>query len=300
MSIFVFAMSSAYPHPAGANTAGGNPRRLLRVKPPMMSSKTALAGLLVALNAAAAGCGNQAAPVHPPAHADSPWSPPAGTTAAPQPLRFALVSADGRRVTVNASGGGCTADLHLATAETRDIVTLTLTEYVRSGPCAAYGLVTQRAVTLRDPLGPRDLVDGTSRRPIRYFDGRKLAAVRWLPSGASAPQDRPNGAGWIRVYNFAAHAAEAPLWIEQAPGDILGEDQFHPGVGTVTMATVHGHPARMITQYDDQGVLLQDRLGWFEAGYTYVVSSMPSLGSQRPLPPDTLERIAKALRPSRR
>jgi hypothetical protein len=210
-----------------------------------------------------------------------------------------LVSADGRRITVSAEGGGCTAALHLAPVETSDTVTLTLTEYVHDGPCAAYATVTQRSVTLRDPLARRRLVDGTLDKAITQFDGHNLAAVRWLPAGAGTPQDRPDGAGWIRVYSFPGHPIEAPIWVEQAPGNLLGQDRFHPAMGTISTTMVHGRPARVIAQYDDQGVLLQDRLGWYEQGYTYSVMGMPSLGSQHPFPPNVLKRIADAMRSRR-
>lgn len=265
----------------------------------MMSARSAAVALLGVACATVGGCGTQPSPSVPGSRPPSAgWKSPAGATAEPQPLRFALVSADGRRITVNAEGGGCTADWRLVPTETASTVTLRLTEYrYEGGPCAAVAILRQRTTTLQSPLAARRLVDGPSGKAITHFDGRKLATVQWLPAGASAPEDRPDGAGWIRVYRFPAHPAEAPVWIEQSPGNLLGEDRFHPGMGTITTTTVHGRPAGMIAQYDDHGVLLQDQIGWYERGYTYSVTGRPTLGSQQPFPPHVLKRIADAMRP---
>src|SRR4051794_40384735 len=275
------------------------------VMPPTRTRQLALCRILAtcALGACAlAACGTQTSPsVRRPGGSSHSWKPRAGTTARPQELRFALVSTNGRRITVDVEGGGGTADWHITSVESTSAVKLRLTEYVNESlPCAAVAFVGQRSVTLRAGLGGRRLIDATYGRPIAFFDGRKLAAVRWLPAGASGPQDRPNGAGWVRVYQFRTHPSDAPIWIEQTPGDVLGEDQYHPNGVPVTKTTVHGRPARMIVQYDDEGRLLQDRLAWSESGYTYSVSSMPALGSQRPFGPDTLKRVADALQPHTR
>lgn len=235
--------------------------------------------------------------------------PTAGPTPSPsiflavtgQPVTFALVSADGRQITVNATGGGCTVDAHLTAEESSDEVGLKLLAQDTTGPevaCTSDMRVWQRSVRLVSPLADRPLRDLTSGKAVPHFDGRALATVTWMPDGSSAPSDRPEGYGWARVYTFPGQRTAAPVVVVQTPGDLLGGERFQAhGPLEASERRVHGHRAVLIVQRDGHGDLVQSRLGWVEGGYTYEIDSQPEWVYQRPLQPDTLQRIADGLEP---
>ncbi|MCW2672300.1 MAG: hypothetical protein JWP14_889 [Frankiales bacterium] len=219
----------------------------------------------------------------------------------PQAVTFALVSADGLRITVNAIGGGCTRDAHLTAVQTTAEVSLRLLADDTSGPgvvCTTDLHVWPRSMVLDSPLAQRRLSDVASGALVPYFDGQQLASVSWLPSGSEGPTDRPEGRGWTRVYEFPGQQAAAPLAIIQTPGDLLGTDRFQvSGALEASSTRVHGHEAILIVQRDLQGNLLQSRLGWVESGFTFEIDSMPDWVYQRPLQPDVLQHIADGVQP---
>lgn len=269
------------------------------------AAAVALALLLCALGALS-GCtsrpsasvrGNSGPSSHEPAAEPAAWVSPPNTTANPVPIRFALVSSDGRTITMTVVGGGCTAESHVASVETGDAVTLRMTQYLVQGPCLTNLTVGETSLTLQAPLGTRRLLDGYNGRRIKAFDGRRLAAVGWLPAGARSPRNSLDGAGWIRLYEFPAPRREAPIWIAQTPGNILGHEPFHSSYGTVTKISVHGLPARLSVERDEHGALARDSLAWLEDGFTFEVTSMPSTVPQRVFTPTQIEHVAQALSP---
>jgi hypothetical protein len=88
------------------------------------------------------------------------WTGPHGR---PEPWSSPRVSVDGRRVTVAYSVGGCFGSERTETAEGRDEVTITV--LVREHPddtCSDLAQERTATVTLDEPLGDRDLVDGAT------------------------------------------------------------------------------------------------------------------------------------------
>jgi len=231
--------------------------------------------------------------------AGAAWRPAPGYKAEPQPVRFALVSADGRRITAIATGGGCTRDAHLSAVERADRVVLRLagiTPAVITGGCTADLLVLTRATTLSAPLGRRRLLDATTGHRVRWFDGRRLAVPGWLPPGAAAPSDRPVGSGWDRSYAFPGHRHAAPVDVTQTPTR-LTRPSYRPDPDLIfSWTTVHGRPALLILQRDHEGRLLQSELSWVENDFLMRVASYPEWAWQRPLPMRSLMRVATGLR----
>lgn len=92
-----------------------------------------------------------------------------GVTTQLQPIDHALVSSDGRQVTVPALGGGCIRRVALTATETPRAVLLSLTAYSVSGPhvaCPADLRLLQASTRLDAPLGERDLVDASTHHSI--------------------------------------------------------------------------------------------------------------------------------------
>lgn len=224
-------------------------------------------------------------------------SPSSSIVAAAEGISFALVSADQRTVTVTALGGGCTVDARLTAHLTADAANLGLTSYTRESPgggCTANLIIWARSTVLSSPLGDRPLRDASTGKRIPSFDGRRLAHVGWLPPGARPPTDRPDGRGWSRTFDFPVRTT-APLEIEQITGDHLDERLPPNPAFHVMRAMVHGRAARVLTQRDDAGRLVQTRVGWTEGGYTFVVQSSPEWVWQRPFEPSVCLHVAREL-----
>ena len=87
----------------------------------------------------------------------------AGRRGHPAPWSSPSVSLNGRTVTVAYTVGGCFRSEHTETAEGRDEVVITV--LVREHPDQACSDIAQErtaTVTLDEPLGDRDLVDGAA------------------------------------------------------------------------------------------------------------------------------------------
>ena len=106
-----------------------------------------------------------------------------GISAQLQPIDHALVSPDGRVITVPALGGGCVTRVALTASETGTAVRLRLTAYSITGrnvACPADVQLLQASTTLREPLAGRHLVDASRGRQIRYLRGTQLTQPAWL------------------------------------------------------------------------------------------------------------------------
>ena len=280
----------------------------------------ALRGLAaLGLVAMAAGCTGHGATVAPAAHAaqagstpspsapsSSPsprpavWVSPKGSVSDLQQVPFALVSADGRRVSVTGYGGGCTLDTHLFADESTDRVVLRLYGY--SPPpspgttCTTELIVMTRSAVLHAPLGRRRLVDASTGRPVHWFDGRRLARVTWLPRAAAAARDALLRKGWVRSYPFPGHRTEAGIDVSQLPGALKPADYTPGRPMEVTRTHVHGLQAVITVQRDDHGGLIQASITWAERGWRLSVASAPEWAWQRPWSPSVLMRVADGLR----
>ena len=223
--------------------------------------------------------------------------PPAGTVARLEPVRKALVTADGDTIYTTAIGGGCIRTAILTATETSTEVVLHLNAYTAADKdtgCTLNLIVWTRSTTLATPLDGRRLIDGSTGRAVPYFDGRNLATATWLPKGAGTPINSL-GEGWTRTYRFPGQHDAAPIDISQGTTDLLHSDEFraNPDV-RISYTHIHGDRAVLVTQ-SDNGTLLQDRLGWEQDGNTFIVDSQPEYGYQQPFGPDVIERIARGL-----
>ncbi|HVV75456.1 MAG TPA: DUF4232 domain-containing protein [Mycobacteriales bacterium] len=228
------------------------------------------------------------------------WHPPPHTTGTAEPIGYALVSRDGRRVTVMVTGGGCEKAIHLTASETASRVILRVTRYDVTGvdvACPANLTIGTRALLLGAPLAGRPLLDGSRNKPIPYFDGRRLASIGWLPPGARGPADSLDGDGWRRTFTFADPKL-APVDIEQVPGNHLGEAQLRDPAYLRRFVAVHGHRGVLAVQPTGAHEIADDRLGWYDNGYTFTVESLPRWARQHPLRPAVLIRVARSLNTS--
>ena len=147
----------------------------------------------------------------------------ARTTGSPEAITGALVAPDGRHVVVPYTGGGCVVGARLTATETGSKVTLVLRQVLSGASVCPADLIVGLTVrvTLPHPLWGRALVDGSTDRPIHYFDGRKLLRVTYLPPGyrfsAYQPYPAPAVTAWEREF-VSPGRATAPVEVEQIPG----------------------------------------------------------------------------------
>jgi hypothetical protein len=218
-------------------------------------------------------------------------------TVADQRIAQVLVAANGRRVEAPATGGGCTRSVRLTAVETARVVTLRLTtrDVAPAGDgCSSVGIAMTAATTLRAPLAGRSVVDAYDHRAVPVFDGRRLAAARWLPAGVTpAPDDAQQVGSWIRVYDGAPGSRDAQLQIAQSRGNTLAEDQ-RTELKQERSTTVQGHPARLLIQSHHR-VLETDALFWRANGYTYEVLSAITRRGQSAQPVTVLQHVARRL-----
>lgn len=219
-----------------------------------------------------------------------------GITTQLQPIDHALVSFDGRQVTVPALGGGCVRRVALTATETTRTGLLRLTAYSISGPhvaCAANVRLLQASTTLDAPLGERPLVDASTHHLTPYIPEGDLAHPGWLPRGATGPTNSPLE-GWTRAYTFPKPMHRAPLTIVENPRVFSNPLEFRAAAGTISRPTVNGHPATLVVQRH-QGALLQVRIGWHAGGYAIAVESQPLYADERPFRPAVIRHVAAAL-----
>lgn len=107
------------------------------------------------------------------------------------------------------------------------------------------------AVLLRHRLPGRSLVDGTTGRPIPYFDGRKLSRFTYLPCGYRFSDYFPAAfAGWDRKFS-SADQENAVVQIEQ----VAGNRPDLPSWSAESRATVDGRPATVVVNSENSQVL---------------------------------------------
>ncbi len=98
----------------------------------------------------------------------------------------ALVSSDGRSVSVGGFSGECSSRVALDAQETTAQVRLRLkwTRLHHAGACnASMGPITDLRAALRAPLGHRALVDATTGQGIAWFDAGRILRPTRLPAG---------------------------------------------------------------------------------------------------------------------
>ena len=81
-------------------------------------------------------------------------------------LDGATVRPDDRTIVVGGVHGACDTVLEPEVTETPTEVRIAVPLHVEEGPCTSVGLFLREQVTLREPLGPRQLVDARTGQPL--------------------------------------------------------------------------------------------------------------------------------------
>jgi hypothetical protein len=225
--------------------------------------------------------------------------PPHGKRVEPERVTYALVSADGRTITVEWGGGGCTRSGRLYATSDAETVELHLVGYTTlpDSVCTADALAGPMSTTLPASLGSRALVDALSHKRVPFFDGNRLATIGWLPAGASKPVDGLIGRVWDRTFMFS-DPTEAPIDVAQFPGNALNGAGLQASSASVrSTLTIHGHPAILLRELDGGSTLSRAAVAFFADHYTYVIRSSMDSEAQVVFPPSVLEHIADDLTP---
>ena len=220
----------------------------------------------------------------------------AATTTNPEAITGALVAPDGRHVVVPYTGGGCVVGAKVTETETRSTVTLVLRQVLSGASICPADLIVGLTVTvtLPHPLWGRALVDGSTGRPIHYFDGRKLLRVTYLPSGfrfsAYGTYPITSVTEWQREFASAGQAT-APVDVVQVPGNAA----VGPSWPVTARVKVNGRPAAL-SVLTSGGQVYGRAITWRAGGYSFSVYSVSYRNGQRVLSAAELTRIARGLR----
>jgi hypothetical protein len=218
------------------------------------------------------------------------------STTSPEAITGALVAPDGREVVVPYTGGGCVVGARLTATETRSKVTLVLRQVLSGASICPADLIVGLTVTttLPHPLWGRSLVDGSTGRPIPYFDGRKLLRVTYLPPGyrfsAYLPYPAPAVTTWEREF-VSRGQATAPVDIEQ----VKGNTAVAPSWPVTARLTVDGRPAAL-SVLTSGGQVFGRAITWRADGYAFVVYTVMVRSGQRLLSAAELNGVASGLR----
>ncbi len=218
------------------------------------------------------------------------------TTTSTEAITGALVAPDGRHVVVPYIGGGCVQGATLTATETGSKVTLVLRQVLSGAVVCPADLIVglDVSVTLPYPLWGRSLVDGSTGRPIPYFDGRKLLRVTYLPPGyrfsAYTPYPAPAVTAWEREF-VSRGQATAPVDVEQ----VSGNTAVAPSWPVIARIKVGGRPAAQ-SRLISGGQVFGRAITWRAGGYAFVVYTVMVRAGQRLLSAAELTRIANGLR----
>jgi len=208
----------------------------------------------------------------------------------------ALVAPDGRHIVVPYTGGGCVQGATLTATETGSKVTLVLRQVLSGAAICPADLIVglDVSVTLPHPLWGRSLVDGSTGRPIPYFDGRKLLRVTYLPPGyrfsAYMPYPAPAVLAWEREF-VPRGQATAPVWVEQ----VTGNASVGPSWPVTARVKIGGRRAAL-SVLTSSGQVFGRAITWRAGGYAFVVYTVAVRAGQRLLSTAELTGIANGLR----
>ncbi len=209
----------------------------------------------------------------------------------------AVVSADGRVLTVAGYYAGCGTDSTLVARQSPARVALRVRDVVvRSvapGACAQ-GIPPPRQVRLAAPLGKRKLVDGTSGRPIPQFSARLLLLPRALPRGYGLRKVVPlmtvlggDLVVTVTLYYYPQSGAAGGLAITESP---VGPFVPRPWQSPPEPWQPPGQQGRwtLIRVRGVQGWAAPAVIAWQQRGLIYSVTS------ESPVPPTTAQLIVIA------
>jgi len=152
----------------------------------------------------------------------------------------AQVSADGLTVSVPDQSPSCLTPATVAVSESYRAVSLTEWYPAGAGWCSDYepGTITVR---LRTPLGHRELIDGSTGRPLPWFDQRRELVPGYLPPGYT-----PGAAslGMMPEVHGPVFATDAPFPLVSlnAPHLLACSREFVSARGLVVVTQVIGPP----------------------------------------------------------
>jgi hypothetical protein len=193
----------------------------------------------------------------------------------------AIVSADGRTLTVGPYGLSCPATVTVVARESTGRVALFVQYLTPDNPPACppgsgtAALRSEQTVRLRAPLGRRRLVDGATGSPTPWISARFVLRPTALPPGYRLLELRP----WL---NLTGTSRPACAQSYQAPDDpdvleiiqTAGSGPILGGAGGWTKIRVRGHP----------GQASRNLITWRENGLMdYVL-----IGEQDPAGPQVL------------
>jgi hypothetical protein len=172
----------------------------------------------------------------------------------------AIVSADGRTVTVGRFGHPCLGTATVFAVQKELLVALWIRDVApasaQAGSCQANAV---QDIRLRAPLGRRKLVNGADLKALRWLDGRLVLHPRMLPAGYALTQVLPGvrtagparyGPGCEQVY-----ASEAgTLSITQSAGSLLVPAPGPPGWQPVHIRGVIGVATRNVITWQERGL----------------------------------------------
>jgi hypothetical protein len=196
-----------------------------------------------------------------------------------------LMGADGRSLTVEARWSGCEGQPKLVARESEVGVQLALRreDHSTADMVCDEWQGRQLHITLKAPLGYRDLTNRVGHGPIALLDERTLAQPHYLPIGYTQTDSgggiNTKAPAWTRTYG--GKPGDATLSITQSP-------EAAPDPGNGTPVAVNGHPGRL----QDQG-LRSRALTWSDGSRSFVVSSQEPQGDA--LSVEELTRIAEGL-----
>ncbi len=192
-----------------------------------------------------------------------------------------LVSRDGRTLTTAVLWSPChEVRPELAARESSDAIALTIRTGIPdlSHPCKT-SKDQQVAVTLREPLGQRQLIDASTGERIRPFDGAFLRAPRYLPPGYAQTDAMYRGARGHQPDLLSRESERGPVWARSyrkgseepslAIAQITGRNRQQDGSGKAV--TVGGFPGRLFA-----GPGSEHGVTWFDGAFTYVVCASDS------------------------
>jgi hypothetical protein len=163
----------------------------------------------------------------------------------------AIVSADGRTLTVGPYALSCPATVTVVGRESVGRVALFVQYLTPENPPACppgsgtAALRAEQTVRLRAPLGRRRLVDGATGSPTPWISARFVLRPAGLPPGYRLSEMRP----WL---NLTSRSLPACVQFFQASGDpdvleiiqSAGRAPVLGGAGDWTKIRVRGHPGR--------------------------------------------------------
>jgi hypothetical protein len=222
----------------------------------------------------------------------------------------ALLSADGMVLTVGDFSYSCIDSATVVVRESRrQVSVLERTHYTPGIECPAVLAPNLLTVRLHAPLGRRSLIDGTTGRPLPFFDQRRELRPGYLPAGFRASaQSWPFWIAYTGVSrwpmctqmfssSYPASGAVAHLELTQVAGAPAAYLKGRMGDLKWRPVRVGGHQAwiahRTGTTYlawSDGRQAVQLSLSWADAGTLRAQAKDP------PLTETSLLRIAASLR----